>query len=195
MELHVISHPEQRVEDLLSIWSQVEPWVDFFHLRFKEKTEMEVWEIGKVLLDTKTVPPYKLLVNSHTEVARQLGCGGVHLPESALVSNQPDDGFRWGRSVHSVESAIRAEREGADYIMFGHIFSTPSKQGLKPRGLEALTQVVQAVRIPVIAVGGIHHENVQKVMETGCAGVAVISALGKGESQMVVQELKRRGAG
>ena len=61
--------------------------------------------------------------------------------------------------------------------MFGHVFSTPSKPGIPPRGIEWLSCVVWAVNVPVLAIGGITARRIPRVLEAGCAGVAVLSAL------------------
>ncbi|MFN3393103.1 MAG: thiamine phosphate synthase, partial [Candidatus Thermochlorobacter sp.] len=70
-----------------------------------------------------------------------------------------------------------AQEHGADFIIFGHIFETESKPALPPRGLAALKDVVQSVKIPVFAVGGITAANAKLCLEHGASGVAVISAL------------------
>lgn len=124
--------------------------------------------------------PGQLAVHDRLDVALALGCG-IHLPESGLpvdrVREIVGSRHRVGVSVHSVEAAGRAAASGADYLMFGHVFSTLSKPGVHPRGLEQLSRVVQAVNVPVLAIGGITAQRIPRVMETGCAGVAVLSAL------------------
>jgi thiamine-phosphate pyrophosphorylase len=82
-----------------------------------------------------------------------------------------------GRSVHSLAEAVTAADAGADYVTFGHVYPTTTHPGLPPRGLEALHTIVQAVDVPVIAIGGITVDNLADVLATGCAGVAVISAI------------------
>jgi thiamine-phosphate diphosphorylase len=192
LELHVISHSAQQFDDLSFRWKQAAPWVDYFHLRQKEKTPDEVLQLGRQILKKNVIPSSSFIINQHIEVALKLNCVGVHLPEAVTINQVQKSGLRWGRSVHSIESAKWAEQVGADYVMFGHIFSSASKPGQIPRGLSQLTQIVQAVKIPVIAVGGIHAENVADVAKTGCAGIAIISALLKDDPQVVVQDLKRR---
>jgi thiamine monophosphate synthase len=70
-----------------------------------------------------------------------------------------------------VEEAVRAERGGADFVIFGPIFETPGKTAV---GADALRDVAAAVRIPVLAIGGITHENTPQVLEAGAAGIAAI---------------------
>lgn len=190
MELHVISHEQQTVDELLRLWSSLVPWVDAFHLRLKNKSMNEILHIAKTILAHEAVPPSSLFINSYCSIAHTLGCGGVHLPEQQTDWKEWRERLpaqvRFGRSVHSLVSARKAEQEGMDYLMAGHIFSSASKPGLTPRGLYWLQEIVEAVNIPVIAVGGIGVEQVSSVMQTGCAGVAVISAIQQHHSPAAV---------
>lgn len=95
-----------------------------------------------------------------------------------------------GRSVHSVTQAVAAAQDGADYLLFGHVFATASKEGVAPRGIAALAEVVQAVPLPVLAIGGIRTENVQAVMESGCAGIVVQSAIAREAPSQDVEALR-----
>ena len=76
-----------------------------------------------------------------------------------------------GCSTHSLEESVQAERDGADFVIFGPVFETPGKT---PVGLDALRKVVVAVRIPVLAIGGISRENAKEVVDAGAAGIAAI---------------------
>lgn len=121
-----------------------------------------------------------LVVNDRVDVALAAGAGGVHLGGSGLpveVARRLAPGMVIGASVHSLEEALAAERSGADYLIFGHIFPTGSKPGLAPRGLEALAEVCGRVRVPVLAIGGVTAANAALVRRAGAAGVAVMSAV------------------
>ena len=83
-----------------------------------------------------------------------------------------------GRSTHSLEQALVAEAEGADYIGFGPVFKTPSKENPDPVvGIEKLREVVSRISLPVVAIGGINHENIALVRDTGPDGIGVIRAI------------------
>lgn len=136
------------------------------------------------------VPGPLLLANDRVDVALAARLHGVHLGEQSLPTGEakrlaalsdgilPVGGRFWvGRSVHSAEDAARAENDGADYLIFGHVFTTDSKPGLPPRGLRALEDTVRAVRIPVIAIGGITPQNCRRVIEAGAYGIAVRSGI------------------
>jgi len=122
-----------------------------------------------------------LIVNSRLDAAQVCGADGVHLPERgasvAVTRRLAGDGFIIGRSVHSVEEAVKAQEEGADYVQAGAIFPTRSHPGLSPAGPALLKSVAARVSIPIVAVGGITAENVGQVMQAGARGAAVISAI------------------
>lgn len=132
--------------------------------------------------------PLLLLVNDRLDVALICGLDGVHLGETSLppeearrladrLAGPPGGRFFIGRSVHSREGALRAEAGGADYLIFGHVFATESKAGLSPRGLRALEETATAVRLPVLAIGGITPANCRSTIEAGASGVAVMSGI------------------
>jgi len=119
-----------------------------------------------------------LLINDRVDVAAVLGNAGVHLGGRSLPVAVVRRSFAFpliGISVHSKDEAVAAT--GADYITFGHVFATRSHPGEPPAGTGALADVVAAVELPVIAIGGITAGNVADVIATECAGIAVISAI------------------
>ncbi len=122
-----------------------------------------------------------LFVNGDVDAARELGADGVHLPEDGVAIADArarlGTGVLISRAVHSVDAAKRAEREGADLVQMGTVFETASKPGREPIGLEGVGAVCAAVRVPVIAIGGITAANAADVIRTGAAGVAVIGAI------------------
>ena len=96
--------------------------------------------------------------------------------ESHWVTERAD-GFPFGASVHTYDGARKAVELGAAYVTFGHVFWTRSHPGEPPQGITALADVVRCVDAPVLAIGGITPDNLDQVLATGCAGVAVISAV------------------
>ncbi len=98
-----------------------------------------------------------------------------------------------GVSTHSLKEAIKAEKEGADYIGIGPIFPTPSKPELKQIGLNPVRQVRKKVNIPFFAIGGIDQENVAEVIRAGAERVAVIHAVSSAKNvRKAAQEMKRK---
>jgi thiamine-phosphate pyrophosphorylase len=140
-----------------------------------------------------------VLVNDRLDVALTAGAGGVHLggqsmPVSTVRQVAPRP-FVIGVSCHSLGEAIAAESAGADYLLLGPVFETPSK--LKygpPLGLDELRKVTAQVRIPVLALGGITVERVRPCLEAGAAGIAGIRIFQDCESiEALVQELRAQG--
>jgi thiamine-phosphate pyrophosphorylase len=126
----------------------------------------------------------RLLVNDRLDVACALGAGGVNLGEKSLPVKEAKRLVRErkfatellvGVSVHSLEATRAAERNGADYVLFGPVFETPSKVIFGPaHGMERLAVVCKSVAIPVVAIGGITLENARECAAAGAAGVAAI---------------------
>lgn len=122
-----------------------------------------------------------LLVNDRVDVALAAGADGVQLPERGLpgkaVREIAGEACILGRSVHSADSAVHAEAESADFVLVGTIYATASKPEQTPAGVELVRAAVQAVRVPVVAIGGVTAENAGELIEAGASGVAVIGAI------------------
>jgi thiamine-phosphate pyrophosphorylase len=124
--------------------------------------------------------PRFLSVNRRFDVALAAGADGVHLPADGLPVGRvrAASGGRLviGRSTHALDEVRRAADEGADYVVFGPVYDTPSKRGvLAPRGLEALAEAA-AVGVPLYAIGGIDAGRAAAVLRQGAQGVAAIRA-------------------
>jgi thiamine-phosphate pyrophosphorylase len=121
--------------------------------------------------------PVPVLVSSRCDIALAGGAAGVNLPERDISVQDARSllGQRLiGRSVHSVQGAIDAERDGADFVIFGPVWTSDSHRDAQPAGLEALGSVVRAVHIPVIAIGGVTQERIAECHAAGAAGYAAI---------------------
>ncbi|WCK56728.1 thiazole tautomerase TenI [Aneurinibacillus sp. Ricciae_BoGa-3] len=178
-ELHLISDGNMALETFAKIAGAVHEWVSAVHIREKKRTVKEIC-LGVDHLLSRGVPLEKIYINDRVDVAWTLGVKGVHLAGHSLEPDQVKGAFprlRVGRSVHSVAEAVRMQRQGADYLVFGHIFASQSKPGLKPRGLAELAQVAQSVTIPVMAIGGVTPEKVESVVNAGASGIAVLSGI------------------
>jgi thiamine-phosphate pyrophosphorylase len=125
----------------------------------------------------------QLLINDRLDVAWAAQAAGVHLGEDSMPvaetarwrrqSGRRD--FLFGVSCHSLEAAEQATSAGADYIFFGPVFATPSKQSFgPPQGLQKLEQVCRAVTLPVLAIGGVTAENAGACLRAGASGIAAI---------------------
>jgi len=165
---------------LLSCIKRAAEWgVDFIQIREKDLTDRELY-----LLTTKTVAIARktgtgVIVNGRADVSLCAGAQGVHLPSACLrpsdIRPWAPDNFVIGVSVHSLSEAIRAESEGADYVLLGPIFPTPAKAVYgSPLGLEEIRLACREVSLPVLGLGGIGSDAVEAVCEAGAAGVAGI---------------------
>ncbi len=128
----------------------------------------------------------RLVVNDRTDIAVAAGAHGVHLPgtgpPAARLRSLLRPGAILGRSVHDVRGAATAVAEGADYLLFGTVFSTASKPGRPAAGTAALESVVRATLLPVLAVGGVTADRAAEVAATGAAGFAGIGLFMDGSS-------------
>lgn len=151
-------------------------------LREKDLTARELYALGERLQNVLSAYHVPLLINDRLDVALALDAAGVHLAGHSLPTAQArrvlGDHKLLGVSTHSLNDARRAAAEGADFIVFGPVFTTPSKLAYgPPQGLQQLAHIVQQVSIPVLAIGGIAPANVTQVMQTGAYGIAMIRAV------------------
>jgi thiamine-phosphate pyrophosphorylase len=129
----------------------------------------------------------KFIVNDRVDVALLSDADGVHLGKDDLSVNDARKllGTKKiiGATAHSLAEAVKAEKEGADYIGYGHIYTTSTKlKTSKPKGLKNLTKVCKKINIPVFAIGGIGIENAKDVISTNAHGIAVVGSVVKSKN-------------
>jgi thiamine-phosphate pyrophosphorylase len=151
-------------------------------LREKEASTREMIEMGRVLLAITRAAGVPLIVNDRVDVALALNADGVHVGQAdmpaALARRLIGPDRILGVSAATVAEAEQAVRDSADYLGVGDVYGTPSKPDAGPPiGLEGLAAVARAVRVPVVAIGGITPENAATTISAGAVGVAVISAI------------------
>ena len=118
-----------------------------------------------------------LLLNGDAALAARLGYAGAHWPEHDIPAARPALALAYySAAAHSAEAAARAERGGADVVLFGAVYAPGSHPG-EGAGVEALRAAVQATALPVIALGGILPQHVAECMATGAFGVAAVSGV------------------
>ena len=156
---------------------------DVLQLRDKEASSgllyREALELRKLTRDAG-IP---FIVNDRLDIALAVDADGVHVGQSDLpasvVRRILGPGKILGVSVATVEEAVRAEQDGADYLGVGPVFEargTKPDTG-EPMGLDVIARIRRHCRLPIVAIGGINAENVRKVREAGADGAAVISAI------------------
>ncbi|MDI6758131.1 MAG: thiamine phosphate synthase [Candidatus Omnitrophota bacterium] len=152
-------------------------------IQFRDKVETkesilkEAFCFSKILLKSKTI----FIVNDYPDVARLINADGLHLGQADISIKlareilKPDKII--GVSCHSLKEAVRAQKNGADYISIGPIFSTPTKPEYRAVGLDLIKKIKKKIHIPFFAIGGINQDNIDKVISAGARRIAVCRAI------------------
>jgi thiamine-phosphate pyrophosphorylase len=160
--------------------------VRFFQYRSKSETRKSIYEQSLQLARIARAAGALFIVNDHADIAAAVDADGVHLGQDDLPCEYArkllGNNKLIGISTHNAEQASAAEDIGANYIGFGPLFETATKDAGRIQGIEKLSEVKRVVGIPVIAIGGINHANVQDVIRAGADGAAMIGAILASES-------------
>jgi thiamine-phosphate pyrophosphorylase len=195
--LYAIADPSQTsrraisavVEDMLAAGIRI------VQLRVKDRPGNEFFRMAVTVRALTSNVECLLIINDRLDIAQAVNADGVHLGQEDLplaAARRLLGDKIIGISTHSLEQAQEAEQQGADYIGFGPLFGTGTKNtGYQPRGLSMLSRVRQAVRIPIVAIGGIAGDNVASVWANGADGAAMISYLSQGNTAERVDEVLR----
>jgi thiamine-phosphate pyrophosphorylase len=155
--------------------------IDSVQLRGKNHSLDELSALAEKLLRLTMPAKIPLIANDHAEIAQRVQVQGVHVGQDDAtiekVRAQIERPIVVGKSTHSIEQAVAAEREGADYIGFGPIFSTPTKPDYAPIGIEQIREVHKRVSIPIFCIGGIKSDNLAQVIAAGAKRVVIVSGL------------------
>ena len=159
--------------------------VQTVQLRDKRITRRELFKeavkVRKLTLQHKV----KFIMNDYIDIAMAVRADGVHLGQDDMPIEEArrivGKKMIIGISTHNLNQAIKAQDQGADYIGFGPMFQTSTKDAGSPKGLRLLEKICNKIRIPVVAIGGISCENIREVLDAGAAACAVISAIQSGD--------------
>ncbi len=164
---------------LQRLQSAVRAGLDLIQLREKNLASRQLAELAGAAVAIAAGLKTRIVINDRLDIAMAVGAHGVHLGVQSVppgaVRRHVDSGFLIGASCHSLDEAVRAEAGGADYILLGPVFDTPSKRPYgPPLGLDKLSEVAGHVAIPVLALGGIAVERVRACLDAGATGIAAI---------------------
>jgi thiamine-phosphate pyrophosphorylase len=183
-DLYLVTDRNQtQGRDLLWVLEQaLDGGVKAVQLREKDLAGKELFLLAEKARNLCARYRAEFFINDRIDIACAVNADGVQLGKTSLPIEIAREllgrnGFL-GASTHSLEEARDAERQGADFILFGPVYFTPSKASYgAPQGLSSLKKIVENVMVPVYAIGGIKPENVAEVIGTGARGVALISAV------------------
>ena len=169
--------------DLLWVLEQaLDGGVKAVQLREKDLGGKELFELAEKSRRLCNRYNARLLINDRIDVALAVEADGAQLGKTSIpiesARNLLGPEKLIGASVHALTEATEAERSGADFILFGPVYFTPSKAAYgPPQGLTALKQIVEKISSPIYAIGGIKPQNIEETQRTGIRGVALISAI------------------
>jgi thiamine-phosphate pyrophosphorylase len=159
----------------------LEGGVDLIQLRAKGDPLAAILDLAAGLHAVTCRSSTPFIVNDHAAVAAKVQVEGIHVGQDddpiAVAREKAGRAIIVGKSTHSVEQAINAQREGADYIGFGPIFATPTKPDYAPIGLGDIKRVHAEVSLPIFCIGGINIDNLQQVIDAGAKRAVMVSAL------------------
>ena len=154
---------------------------DVLQLRDKAAPPSQLIEEGKRLLPLARAAGIPFIINDHADIAAFIGADGIHVVQEQLPAQEArrllGPGRLIGKSTHSLEQALAAEAEGADYLGFGPIFPTPTKPDYDSVGTALISTVARQVRLPLVCIGGIDDATIGQVVEAGATCVAVVRAV------------------
>ena len=179
--LYAILDPEQikgrAIEELLR--DLLRAGVKMIQLRAKSLAANEFLALANLVRSETEAHNCRLIVNDRADIAMACNADGVHLGQDDLplhAGRKLLGNKIIGISTHDIEQARQAQRDGADYIGFGPMFGTQTKDtGYSARGIDMLKEIRVAVAIPIVAIGGINEHNVRQVWQAGADSAAIIS--------------------
>lgn len=162
--------------------------------REKDLTRRKIYVNAAALRELTLAFDAKLIINDHADIALAVEADGVHLGQDDLPLKEARKimGDRIvGISTHNLDEAKEAQLGGADYIGFGPIFHTTTKDAGPPKGIDNIRTIKENVGIPVVAIGGISLDNIVPVIEAGADAVALATAICKGDMAVNAEKFVR----
>ena len=179
------------------VFEAIEGGVDTVQLRDKESETKEFTAIARKLRALTRSKGIRFIVNDRVDVAAAVNSDGVHLGQDDL--SLPDARKMLGEnkiigiSTHNLTQALRAEKQGADYIAIGPVFKTRTKNAGRPVGPEMIRRIKKKVKLPLVAIGGLNEDNIEDAAKAGADCFAVASAVIRArDTHAAVRKLKER---
>lgn len=195
--LYLILDQQFSKKDIVSVAKEaVEAGVDIIQYREKVLSKDDTLAIAEKLRKITKDAGVTFIINDDPSLALDVDADGVHLGQEDIPVNSARKILGKdkiiGISTHNMEEVTEAKKLDVDYIAFGPVFQSPTKMVTSPHGIEGLKQIRASIAIPLIAIGGINHENASAVINTGADGIAIISAiLSANDIKEAVIELKK----
>jgi len=156
---------------------------NIIQLREKDYPKKDLYNLALKFKEITSRAGVLLIINDHVDIALGVEADGVHLGQEDLpvqVARKLAPELLIGASTHSLEQALQAEKDGADYINIGPIFSTETKEGVgRSLGPEAISEISPQIKIPFTVMGGINEDNIEQVLAKGARRVAMVTAITK----------------
>ena len=175
--LYAITDSKRYPDMLQRLEKALKKGIRMVQLREKELSGLEYYQLAKRVRELTQDYDAMLFINDRVDIALAVNADGVHLPEKGLppsVVKKIAPKLLVGYSAHSLEQALCAQEEGADFITLSPIFKTQSHPEVEPIGLGLLKEVSQRLSIPVYALGGITWDRIKLCYKNGAYGIAGI---------------------
>jgi len=176
-------------EEIGTVTSQlIEGGAGIIQLRAKKSSEAEILAMAKELAPICRAARVPFVINDFPEIAASVHADIIHVGQDDLpvaeARARAGKGVLVGKSTHSLEQAVAAVEEGADYIGFGPIFSTPTKPEYEPIGPDHIAEVHRLVEIPIFCIGGIKDHNLPDLVAAGARRAVIVSGLLSAENRV-----------
>lgn len=165
-------------------------------LREKNVSSLEFYNIAKSIKKVTDKYNIPLIIDDRLDIALAVDAAGLHVGQNdipAIITRKLlGENKILGVSAHTIDEALKAEKDGADYIGTGAIFTTTTKKDAENVSIKSLKEITEKVHIPVVAIGGISEQNVKMLKDTGISGISVISSiLGKNDIKKASEDLNK----
>jgi len=164
-------------------------------LRDKQMSKRELYDQALRVRNLTLQHKVTFIMNDYIDIAMAVRADGVHLGQDDMPIEEArrivGKKMIIGISTHNLGQAIKAQNQGADYIGFGPMFQTSTKEAGRPKGLRSLRNICSKINIPVVAIGGISSENIRDVMDVGADACAVISVIQSGDIRANIKRMMR----